>query len=87
MPGLAGVGAEPESAGGGGHGQGLAVVRDIQRMAIARPGELGRRETLRLLRRLGELSIPVGELLFNALTPEGCGAAMACQLCAPSLER
>ena len=41
-------------------------------VAVTRPGELGRRETVRLLRRLGERSIPTGELLFNALTPEGC---------------
>jgi arsenite-transporting ATPase len=43
-------------------------------VAVTRPEELGLRETLRLLRRLGELSVPTGELLFNALTPsEGCG--------------
>jgi arsenite-transporting ATPase len=42
-------------------------------VAVTRPGELGRRETLRLLKRLRELSIPTGELLVNALTPDGCG--------------
>lgn len=42
-------------------------------VAVTRAGELGRRETLRLLKRLSELSIPKGELLVNALTPEGCG--------------
>ena len=42
-------------------------------VVVTRPGELGRRETLRLLKRLRELSIPTGELLVNALTPDGCG--------------
>jgi len=42
-------------------------------VAVTRAGELNRRETLRLLERLRELSIPTGELLVNALTPEGCG--------------
>jgi len=42
-------------------------------VAVTRAGELGRLETLRLLRRLEALAIPVGELLVNALTPEGCG--------------
>jgi len=42
-------------------------------VAVTRAGELGRLETLRLLRRLESLAIPAGELLVNALTPEGCG--------------
>jgi arsenite/tail-anchored protein-transporting ATPase len=41
-------------------------------VAVTRPGELPRRETLRLLRALGKLAIEVPAVIVNALAPAGC---------------
>jgi arsenite-transporting ATPase len=41
-------------------------------LAVARTGELPRRETRRLLSRLRALGVPVGGLIVNAVTPPGC---------------
>jgi arsenite-transporting ATPase len=41
-------------------------------VAVARADQLSRLETVRLLSRLDELRVPRGEVLINALTPEGC---------------
>ena len=51
------------------------LVRDPARtafVAVARTGELPRRETGRLLARLRALEVPVAGLIVNAVTPPGC---------------
>jgi arsenite-transporting ATPase len=51
------------------------LIADKRRTAfvvVARPGELPRRETARLLTSLASLRVPVGGLIVNAVTPPGC---------------
>jgi len=63
----------------------VTVSRDLRRLgallrdrvetglvAVTRPAELPRLETLRLLRRIGRLRIPLAAVLVNAVTPPGC---------------
>jgi arsenite-transporting ATPase len=52
-----------------------ALLRDPARtrvVVVARPAALPRLETIRLLRGLKRLAIPVGGLVVNAVTPPGC---------------
>jgi arsenite-transporting ATPase len=52
-----------------------ALLRDSARtrvVVVARPAALPRLETIRLLRGLRRLAIPVGGLVVNAVTPPGC---------------
>jgi len=52
-----------------------ALLRDPARtafVAVTRPADLPRRETVRLLDQLGAMGIPVAGLLVNAITPPGC---------------
>jgi len=51
------------------------LLRDPARtafVAVARPADLPRRETARLLDELDAMGIPVAGLLVNAITPPGC---------------
>jgi arsenite-transporting ATPase len=51
------------------------LLRDATRtrvMAVARPAALPRLETVRLLRGLRRLGMPVGGVVINAVTPPGC---------------
>jgi arsenite-transporting ATPase len=52
-----------------------ALLRDPGRarfVAVARPGELPGRETVRLLRALGKLAIDVPAVIVNAVSAAGC---------------
>ena len=52
-----------------------ALLRDASRtrvVAVTRPAALPRLETVRLLRALRRLEIPVGGIVVNAVTPAGC---------------
>jgi arsenite-transporting ATPase len=52
-----------------------ALLRDPARtafVAVTRPADLPRRETVRLLDQLDAMGIPVAGLLVNAITPPGC---------------
>ncbi len=52
-----------------------ALLRDARTtrvVVVTRAGAVPRLETIRLLRRLRELRIPVSALILNAVTPPGC---------------
>ncbi len=52
-----------------------ALLRDRERtraLAVTRAAELPRLETVRLVRELGRLGVPLGGVIVNALTPPGC---------------
>src|SRR5207244_12318317 len=60
----------------------MALLADPERcafVAVARPAELPRRETERLVRGLDELGVPVSAIVANAVTEGDCSRCAAAQ--------